>query len=75
MVRVLVTGFSCQSSEAMVVRAEKLTKPEVTVWRQVERKSQKGILKKATEDELKDICNWLSGYEENSFKAQRVQEK
>ena len=27
------------------------------------------------EDELKDICNWLSGYEENSFKAQRVQEK
>lgn len=64
MVRVLVTGFSCQSSEAMVVRAEKLTKPEVTVWRQVERKSQKGILKKATEDELKDICNWLSGYEE-----------
>lgn len=45
------------------------------MWRQVERKSQKGILKKATEDELKDICNWLSGYEENSFKAQRVQEK
>ena len=36
---------------------------------------RKGFLKKVTEDELKDICNWLGDYEENSFKAQRVKEK
>lgn len=32
--------------------------------RQVEGKSQKGILKKATEDELKDVCIWTSVYAE-----------
>lgn len=43
--------------------------------RQVERKSQQGILKKATKDILKDICTWVSDYGRDSFEAQRVKEK
>lgn len=45
-------------------RAKEMSKLEVTRGRQVEGKSQKGILKKATEDELKDICIWTSVYAE-----------
>lgn len=39
------------------------------------RQSQKGILTKATEDELKDTCTWASDSGENSFEAQGDKEK
>ena len=69
--RVWVSAVNLMRAMERWFRAKEMSKLEVTVGRQVERKSQKGILKKATEDELKDICIWMSVYAE----AQRVKEK
>ena len=52
-------------------KAKEMTKLQVAVGRQ----SQKRILTKATEDELKDTCTWVSDCGENTFEVQGDKEK
>lgn len=43
--------------------------------RQDGRKSQKGILKKATEDELRGSCTWLADSGENFSETEGIKEE
>lgn len=53
-------GFNLRRVIEWWVQAKEMRKLQVTMGRKVERESQKGILTKATKDELQDICIWKS---------------
>lgn len=56
-------------------RGKEMINLQVTMGRQDGRKSQKGILKKATEDELRGSCTWLADSGENFSETEGIKEE